>query len=108
MPDYRVYGPNEKGEIVEQPPEKLAEFMGISQFDAHLLLRGMNLTKTICTIAGQLESPPLIWNENMPAALAEFVTEHIAEKLKANPAWHLKDFDWALLYEEDGITPKYR
>ena len=107
MPDYRVYGPNEKGKIVEQQPEDLGKFLGISPFDAHLMMRGMNLTKTICVIAGQMESPCLIWNQNMPGSLVEFVTDHVAEQLKANPAWQLKDFDWALLYERDGTTLKY-
>ncbi len=107
MPDYRVYGPDEKGEIVEKPPEELAEFLGISKFNAHLLIRAMNLTKLICIIAGQLESPPLIWNQNMPRSLTEFVTNHVTDKLKANPAWQLGDFDWSLIYEEDGTTLKY-
>lgn len=108
MPDYRIYGLDEKGEVVEKQPEELAELMGISQFDAHLLIRGMNLTKSICMIAGQLESPPLIWNQNMPKSLSEFVSSHVIDKLKANPAWQLGDFDWSLLYEEDGTTLKYR
>jgi len=107
MPDYRIYGPDGKGGIVEQPPEELAGFLGVSQFDANLLLRGMNLVKTICAAVGRLESPPLVWNQNMPEPLVKFVTDHVAEKLQANPGWQLKDFDWALLYEEDGITLKY-
>lgn len=74
----------------------------------NLMLCGMNIVKTICLIAGQLESPPLIWNENMPKSLVEFVTEHVVTKLKGNPAWTIKDFDFSLLYENDGTTLKYR
>ncbi|MBA7695287.1 hypothetical protein ES703_103910 [subsurface metagenome] len=106
MPDYRAYKMNDHGEMVEVPPEGLGEFMGISEFDANLMLRGMNIVKTICVIAGEMESPALIWNENMPASLVEFVTEHVAGQLKANPAWSIKDFDWALLYDGDEL--KYR
>jgi len=108
MPDYRTYSMNEKGEPVEQPPEKLAEFLGISAYDANLLLRGMNIVKTICNIVGMLESPSLVWNKNMPASLAKFVSAHVFDKLKSNPAWSFKDFDFSLLYDDDGETLKYR
>ena len=108
MPDYRVYGSDGQGGLMEVSPEELAKLMGISKFDASLLLRGMNITKTICVIAGQLEEPPLIWNENMPASLVEFVTSYVADKLQSNPSWEVKDFEWDLVYEEDGQTLKYR
>ena len=101
--DYRAYGPNEKGEIVERSPEKLGGFLDISTFDANLMLRGMSLVKKICFIVGRLESPPLIWNQNMPVSLVEFVTDHVVEKLKTNPGWQVKDFDWGLLYEDEKI-----
>jgi len=101
MPDYRTYSMNEKGELVEQPPEKLAEFLGVSEYDANLLIRGMNLTKTICTIAGQMETPPLIWNKNMPKSLVDVVSNHVIDKLKGNPAWSIKEFDWSLIYDDN-------
>lgn len=107
MADYRAYRVNEKGEMEEAPPEDFAKFLGVSDFDASLMLRGMNIVKTICFVAGQLESPPLIWNQNMPASLVEFVSDHVITKLRANPAWPLRDFDWKLLYEDDGQTLKY-
>jgi hypothetical protein len=108
MPDYRTYKLNDKGEKVEIPPEEFAKFLGISEYDANLLLHGMNITKSICVIAGQLENPPLIWNQNMPGSLVRFVSEHVIEKLKSNPSYSRRDFDWKLLYEEDGETLKYR
>ena len=91
MPDYRIYGSNGKGGIEEKSPEDLAEFLGVSEFDSHLLISGMNFVKTICVIAGQLENPPLIWNENMPNSLVDFVSGHVIDKLKANPAWQIKN-----------------
>jgi hypothetical protein len=106
MPDYRIYGPDENGKLKEQPVEKLASFMGVSEFDANLLIKGMNITKAICVAVGLTEEPPLIWNQNMPASLVEFLTGHVADQLKNNPAWELTDFDWSLLY--DGNTLKYR
>lgn len=108
MPDYRVYGSDGKGNIKELPPEEFAKAFGISEFDANLLIKGMNITKTICVVSGQKENPPLVWNENMPSSLTEFVTDHVATKLKSNPGWSIKDFDWGLLYEDDGKTLRYK
>lgn len=108
MPDYRVYGADKNGKIVEQSTEELAKFLGVTEFDAQLLVTSMNMVKTICMIAGGMESPQLIWNQNIPDSLIEFVTDHVAGKLKANPAWQTKDFDWSLLYEEDGQTLKFK
>lgn len=107
MPDYRSYKMNEKGELVEQPPEELAQFLGILNFDASLMLRGMSLVKSICEIIGRIEKPPLIWNKNMPEPLIDFVLRHVNKKLEANPAWRIEDFDPIVLYEDDG-TLKYR
>lgn len=106
MPDYRAYGPDGKGSIREVPVEEFAKFLGVSEFDANLMIKGMNVTKAICTTAGMLEDPPLVWNKNMPASLVEFVTEQVSEQLKRNPAWSVGDFDFSLLY--DGDTLKYK
>lgn len=106
MPDYRAYKMNDKGEMVEVGPEEFAGFLGMSEYDTNLMLRGINLVKTICIMAGALENPPLIWNENMPNSLVEFVSDHVLAKLQSNPAWSIKDFDWGLLCDGDEL--KYR
>lgn len=106
MPDYRAYTADGKGGLKEIPVEDFAKFLGISDFDANMMLKGANITKAICTTAGMRENPPLKWNVNMPAALVEFVTAHVFDKLKANPAWEVGDFDWSLLY--DGNNLKYK
>lgn len=80
--------------------------MGVSEFDADLLLKGMNITKTICATAGALESPPLIWNKNMPKSLVEFVADYVCAQLNANPAWSVTDFEWGLLYDGDDLKYK--
>lgn len=106
MPDYRIYGPDGKGGVREVPVEEAAGFLGVSEFDANVLIKGMNIVKTICMIAGDLEEPKLIWNQNMPASLVDFVTAHVTEQLLSNPAWSVQDFDWGLIYEDEN-TLKY-
>lgn len=108
MADYRFYEPDGKGGMAEKSTAEMAKVMGISEYDANLIIRGMNLVKTICVVTGSLERPPLVWNVNMPPSLVHFVTECVFEKLQANPAWQLDGFDWSLLYEEDKTTLKYR
>lgn len=108
MPDYHAYEINGEGKKKDVGPEGLAKFLGIAPYDADLMLRGMDLVKLICCIAGRLESPHLIWNDNMPDALVEFVGDHVIKKLQSNPSWSHKDFDWSLLYEDDKQTLKYR
>ncbi len=106
MPDYRAYKLNEEGEQVEVPLEEFAKFLGVSEYDANILIRGLNITKTICKLAGAMEDPPLIWNKNMPSSLVNFVSAQVFEKLKSNPGFSLKDFNLDLLY--DGEQLKYR
>ena len=106
MADYRTYRLNKQGEMVDVPVEEFAKFLGLSNYDAIVLFRGMNITKTICGIVGQMESPPLIWNQNMPSSLVDFVSSQVWEKLKSNPGFSAKDFDIGLLYDGDNL--KYR
>lgn len=101
MTDYRAYKLDKNGKTVEVPPEELAKFLGVSEYDANLILKGMNIGKSICVIAGQLENPPLVWNKNMPKRFVEFVANLVASQLKNNPAWSIRDFDWNLIYDKD-------
>jgi len=106
VPDYRIYTSDGKGGMKEIPVEELAHFLGFSEFDANLTMKGINIVKAICVTAGRLESPPLVWNVNMPGSLLKFVTEHVYEQLTGNPAWEIEDFDWSLIYE--GNELKYK
>lgn len=106
MPDYRAYGPDGKGGMKEVSVEEFAKFFGLSEYDVNLMIKGMNIVKAICVTAGLREEPNLIWNQNMPASLVEFVTNHIYDQLKQNPAWEIGDFNWSLLYE--GNTLKFK
>lgn len=106
VPDYRAYTSDGKGGLKELSMEGLAKFLGISDFDANLMIKGWNITKAICTTAGMRETPPLVWNQNMPEPLVEFVTEHVFNQLQANPAWEVGDFDWSLLYDGDNLKYK--
>jgi len=106
VPDYRIYRSDGKGGMKEQSVEELAKFLGVFDYDANLMMKGMNIVKAICVTAGMLEEPPLVWNKNMPEALVRFVTEHVYEQLKSNPAWEVGDFDWSLIHE--GNELKYK
>lgn len=106
MPDYRAYTSDGRGGLKEVPVEEFAKLLGISDFDANLMIKGFNITKAICKTAGMREDPPLEWNVNMPGPLVEFVTGYVFNQLKANPAWEVGDFDWSLLYDGDNLKYK--
>ncbi len=51
---------------------------------AEMLLRGLNIGKTLALKLGKEYDPPLIWNKNLPVGFAKILAEAVSTELQKN------------------------
>lgn len=75
MADYKVIGNSPFSDLVG------------GKLNAELILKGMNINKTIAVKLGAEHNPPYIWNKNMPLEWCHYLVDKTAIELKKDINW---------------------
>lgn len=75
MVHYQIYG--------NAAPE---DFLGGKE-NVELMLKSLNIAKTIALELGKEYNPPLVWNDNLPLEFVEPLSDKVITELKKNKLW---------------------